>query len=281
VLDLWPETLTAVGAVHSPAVLRMVGHLVSYIYKRCDLVLVQSRAFVDNIRTYAGGTERIRYFPGWSESLFKDGLHGVEPAAEMSDHGGEFNIMFAGNIGEAQDFPAILDAAERVRDDARIRWLIVGDGRAAAWLKSSIRERGLESSVRMLGRHPMSRMPEFFRGAQALLVSLRPDPVFNLTIPGKVQTYLATGVPIVGMLDGEGARVIEESGAGLVCAAGDADALAANVVRLADASEADRAIMGLNARAYAAREFDLDRLLDQLEGWMRELSTDRDAEPRS
>jgi len=272
VLDLWPETLAAVGVVRSPWLLALIGRVVSFIYRRCDLVLGQSRAFLPNIEKYAGGSSRFRYFPSWAEPLFREGLAAVEPAPEVREFRDTFNVVFAGNIGEAQDFPAILDAAEALRHRADIRWLIVGDGRAAEWVRAEIGRRGLEEAVRMLGRHPIERMPAFFRGGDALLVTLKSDPVFAMTIPGKVQTYLATGLPLIGMLDGEGARVIEEAGAGFVCPSGDGRALANRVTRLAELPPGERVAMGARGVAYSQREFDRDRLLTQLEGWMREVA---------
>ena len=273
VLDLWPETLSAVGAVRARWLLALVGRMVSFIYRGCDLVLAQSKAFMPNIERYARGASRIRYFPGWAEPLFRGSLDAVEPAPEVRAHRDTFNVLFAGNIGEAQDFPAILDAAEALRQRADIRWLIVGDGRAAEWVRREIRRRALDESVRMLGRHPIERMPSFFRAAGVLLVTLKRDPVFALTIPGKVQTYLATGLPVIGMLDGEGARVIEQSGAGLVCASGDGAALADRVTQLASLPSGERAAMGARGLEYSRREFDRDRLLTQLEGWMGELAS--------
>ena len=272
VLDLWPETLAAVGVVRSPWLLALVGRVVSFIYRRCDLVLGQSRAFQPNIEKYAGDPSRFRYFPSWAEPLFRASLAAVEPAPEVQEFQDTFNVLFAGNIGEAQDFPAILDAAEALRHRADIRWLIVGDGRAAEWVRAEIGRRGLEEAVRMLGRHPIERMPAFFRGGDALLVTLKSDPVFAMTIPGKVQTYLATGLPLIGMLDGEGARVIEEAGAGFVCPSGDGRALANRVARLAELPPGERVAMGARGVAYSQREFDRDRLLTQLEGWMREVA---------
>ena len=272
VLDLWPETLAAVGVVRSPWLLALIGRVVSFIYRRCDLVLGQSRAFQPNIEKYAGDSSRFRYFPSWAEPLFRASLAAVEPAPEVQEFQDTFNVLFAGNIGEAQDFPAILDAAEALRHRADIRWLIVGDGRAAEWVRAEIGRRGLEEAVRMLGRHPIERMPAFFRGGDALLVTLKSDPVFAMTIPGKVQTYLATGLPLIGMLDGEGARVIEEAGAGFVCPSGDGRALANRVARLAELPPGERVAMGARGVAYSQREFDRDRLLTQLEGWMREVA---------
>lgn len=274
-LDLWPETLQAIGVVTSPRLLRMVGRLVAYIYRHCDLVLGQSRAFADNVTQYGGDAQRFRYFPQWSEQLFPAGAAPVAIAPEVAPFGATFNVMFAGNIGEAQDFPAILDAAERLRNRSDIRWLIVGDGRAADWVRSEIVRRELEQSVHLLGRHPIERMPAFFRAAGALLVTLKRDPVFSLTIPGKVQTYLAAGLPLLGMLDGEGRAVIDDARAGLTCPAGNGEALAACVLKMAQCSPEERAIMGANGLAYSRREFDRERLLSQLELWLGELRRPR------
>jgi colanic acid biosynthesis glycosyl transferase WcaI len=267
-LDLWPETLLAVGIVKSPFLLRQVGRMVTFIYRRCALVLGQSRGFGESVVRHGGDADRFRYFPQWSEALFSGDRALRNVAPEAAQFTGTFNVVFAGNIGEAQDFPAILDAAELLRAHANVRWLIVGDGRAADWVRAEIVRRDLATHVHLLGRHPIERMPEFFNAAGALLVTLKRDPVFALTIPGKVQSYLASGLPLIGMLDGAGAEVIDDAGAGLTCAAGDAAALARCVSVLAAMSEEARSAMGARGRVYAEREFGRERLLDQLEGWI-------------
>ena len=279
VLDLWPESLAAVGSVRSPRVLAWVGKLVSFIYRRCDRVLVQSRAFVANVEKYSGDTTRVRYFPSWAEPIFDGVLAEVPAAPEVALYADTFNVLFAGNIGDAQDFPAILDAAQTLRDAANLRWLIVGDGRAAAWVRGEIARRGLERNVVMLGRHPIERMPSFFRAASVLLVALKRDPIFAMTIPGKVQSYLATGLPIVGMLDGEGAAVIEQAGAGRVCAAGAGQQLAERVRVLMHMPADERAAMGERGRRYCEQEFSRARLMSALEAWTQELVSARPARP--
>lgn len=273
VLDLWPETLQALGVVRSPRLFAPIGRMVSFIYRNCTLVLGQSRACEANVARYAGSSSKYRYFPQWSEELFGDDGKLPEMAAEVKPYAQTFNVVFAGNIGESQDFPAILSAAEQLKDDARIRWLIVGDGRAAESVRAEILAKGLQDVVVMLGRHPIERMPSFFAAAGALLVSLKRDPIFAMTIPGKVQTYLASGRPIVAMLDGEGSRVIAESGAGLVVASGDSAGLGVAVRRLADMTSSVRAEMGAKGRAYATAEFGRERLLSQLEDYMEGVRT--------
>ena len=271
VLDLWPDTLDAIGVVRAPWALACIGRLVGFIYRRCDRVLVQSSAFMPNVERYAGDTSRIRYFPNWAEPTFEVPSNAAALAPEADPYKDCFNVVFAGNIGEAQDFPAILVAAEAMRDEPSLRWLIVGDGRSASWLRNEIVRRGLDRNVVMLGRHPIERMPSFFRAAGALLVSLKKEPIFALTVPGKVQSYLAAGLPIVAMLDGEGAKVIEQAGAGLVCGAGEGLALAQRVSQLMRLSNEARAAMGARGRRYCEREFDRKRLVSALEKWIEEL----------
>jgi colanic acid biosynthesis glycosyl transferase WcaI len=265
ILDLWPETLSALGVVRSRFILGCVGSLVSFIYRRSARIFVQSQAFVSSVVRYGGDAARICYLPGWAEQVFDRPSQSSGGAPEFSAYAGKFKILFAGNIGDAQDFPAILDAIEALRDRTNIHWIIMGDGRAKAQVVSQVEARGLSGAVSLFGQRPIDRMPSFFGAADALLVSLKAGSIFDLTIPGKVQSYLAAGVPILGMLDGEGARVIEESGAGFVCPAGKGIELARQVLRLREAPAGTLAEMGARGRAYAAREFNRERLIDRLE----------------
>lgn len=274
-LDLWPETLAAIGVVRSPRVLGWVGHMVRYIYNRCTWVLGQSRSFLGSIARYCDDKSKIRYFPNWAEDVFMD--DSVMPAPEVPEWTGGFNVVFAGNIGEAQDMAAVLDAAERMKDNASIRWVIVGDGRKSNWLQAEVARRGLGKQILLPGRFPVERMPSFYAHADALLVSLKRDPVFSMTIPGKVQSYLMAGIPLLGMLDGEGAAVIRDAQAGLTCEAGDGAGLAQAVLALAAMPTPERKQMGLNGRNYALQEFGRAQLMDRLEALLAEAVTIRKA----
>ncbi len=267
-LDLWPETLAAIGVVRSRRVLGWVGTLVRFIYNRCTLVLGQSRGFFSNIACYCDDKTKIRYFPSWAEDVFADGS--VQPAPEVPEWADGFTVVFAGNIGEAQDMPAVLDAAERLKDNTSIRWIIVGDGRKSDWLLSEVTRRALDKQVLLPGCFPVERMPSFYAHANALLVSLKRDPVFSMTIPGKVQSYLMSGKPLLGMLDGEGAAVIRDAQAGLTCDAGDSSGLAKSVMAFTTMSTAERNQMGLNGRKYAQQEFGRTLLMERLEGLLAE-----------
>jgi colanic acid biosynthesis glycosyl transferase WcaI len=272
VLDLWPESLTAAGGVRSPSVLRAVDRLVKWIYRNCSRVLVQSRAFVPEIARHGVPDSNILYFPSWGESLFQPLQQADYTLLPPLREG--FKVFFAGNIGEAQDLPAVLKAAELLRDRTDIHWLIVGDGRMAAWAKEEVQRRGL-SQVHFLGWHPLELMPHFYAAADALLLPLKREPIFALTIPGKLQSYLACARPILAMLDGEGARIVQESGAGFTCPAGDADGLAAQVLNLATMPNDERRAMGCKGRNYYEANFDRTRLFDQLETWLEDAIQER------
>lgn len=273
VLDLWPDTLRAIGVLRSPMLLAAVGKVVSFIYNRCDLILGQSRGFIPRIREYCSRPTPIEYFPSWAEALF--GRTDATLSVDVPTAPDTFNLMFAGNVGEAQDFPTILAAAELVRSKAKVQWLIVGDGRMLQWVKTEVQRRRLEDTVITLGRHPVDSMPAFFRRADAMLVSLKDEPIFAMTIPGKLQSYLAAGMPVIAMLNGEGADVVERAGAGLTCRAGDAAALAEAVVRMASMSKDQRQSFGRNALIASQLEFDRGRLISQLEAWCHELRSAR------
>lgn len=278
VQDLWPEALMAVGAVRHPSLLEAVGRFVGALYRRCDLVLAQSPAAVDAIRARGGIAEpsRVRYFPCSAEDDYLAlAPAGAVPKLTALGVPAGFRLLFAGNLGAAQDVESLLESADRLRARADIQWVFLGDGRRQAWLAAEVERRGLRSTVHLVGRHPMSDMPAFFADADALLVSLKDAPGLTETIPSKVQAYLASGRPIVGALAGEGARIIRESGAGLTCPPGDPAALAGTVAQLAAKSGAEREEMGRLGRAYYADHFDRDRLLLQLETWLHELRASR------
>ncbi len=274
VLDLWPESLEATGIIRSKSILKLVGSLVSLIYNNCDLILAQSRSFIPAIQKYCLPKQRVEYFPSWNDSALNFSIS--EHAPEIKKRPDLFNVMFTGNIGDAQDFPAILDAAEILKEFQNIRWLIVGEGRSAEWVRSEVAKRDLTDRFLLLGQFSLDRMPSFYRHADALLVSLKNEPIFSMTIPGKLQSYLASGVPILAMLNGEGSEIIASSGSGLSCPAGDGVGLAKIVLEMMSMNEVDRLEMGNRGRAYSMKEFDRTILMDRLLAWFNNLVKGRE-----
>lgn len=277
VLDLWPETLGAVGVVKSKTLLSLVGRLVSWIYNRADYLLLQSQAFDESVKKYCTRSiskDRLVYFPSWAEDDFSGKDGSSSDLLERDDS--LFTIVFAGNLGEAQDFPAILDAVQAIRHELPVRWVIVGDGRVSEWLGKRVTELGL-TNVLLLGRHPLEKMPALFSAADALLVSLKTNEVFEKTIPGKVQAYLASGKPVIAMIDGEAARVVTESGAGMACGSGDAHGLAQIVRSMSQLAPEERQQMGKAGRQFYLEHFSKVKLFDRLEELFRQGSLRRNS----
>lgn len=276
VQDLWPESVSATGGIRSAWILRLIERMVKFIYRGTDRILVQSEAFRPLIERLGVSMERITYFPNSAEELYRP-VTLPPDAAERALVPAGFCVMYAGNIGAAQSFETILSAAERLRLYPDIHWVVLGDGRMASWVRAQIVERGLSGTVLMLGRHPLESMPRFFSLADAMLVTLKNEPILELTIPGRVQSYLACGKPIIAGINGEGARVVKEAGAGLTAAAEDANGLAEAVLQMYKMPKPLRVAMGMQGRDYFLRHFERTLLLGRLEGWMKELAEERTA----
>jgi len=273
VQDLWPESLSATGAVRTRWILAAIKGLVKLIYAGCDRILVQSAAFVAPIAALGVPAPAIVYFPNSAEPFYRPIPRSDTPLPAPLPDG--FRVMFAGNVGAAQGFETILAAAERLRDTADIHWLVVGDGRQLGWVRDEIARRGLVRTVHLLGRHPAETMPQWFAHADALLVTLRGDPIFALTIPAKVQSYMACARPVIASLDGEGARVIREAGAGLTAPADDHVGLARVVLEMARMPPPEREAMGARGRAYFERHFERNALIARLEDLMQQAHRER------
>lgn len=268
--DLWPESLSATGAIRSKAVLNIAELLVRLIYKGCDYIFAQSKAFIPSIIQLGGDPDRIFYYPNSAAPLYRPMLLAAD-AAERSLVPDGFRVVFAGNIGAAQDFNTILSAAEMLTSHKDIHWIILGNGRMSSWVEAEIYKRGLSDTVHLLGRHPVEAMPRFFALAGALLVTLKKEPIFALTIPSKIQSYLACGKPIIAALDGEGARTIDEAGAGLTCPAQNPTALSRAVLNVYEMAQGERDVMGAKGRKYFESHFEREMLLDRLIGLLSQL----------
>jgi colanic acid biosynthesis glycosyl transferase WcaI len=271
VQDLWPESLAAAGHVRKPWLLRPVDRMVRWLYHAAALLLVQSRAFRAHVEARGIDPARIRYFPNTAEDLYvPTSREQAHPALARVPAG--FRVMFAGNLGTVQDLPTVIEAATLSRHQADIHWVIVGDGSMRAWVEQEVARRGLGGNVHLLGQFPVTDMPRMFAGADVMLVTLRRDPMIALTIPSKLQSYLACGKPVLGALDGEGAQVVRDAGAGICGPGEDPRALADSVLTLRAAGEESLREMGARGRRYFEANFANDMLLDRLDGWLAEVS---------
>lgn len=265
VQDLWPESLSATGYVRNRRILKLVEHAVRFIYRRVDLILVQSEAFIAPVSALAGATP-VRYHPNAVDDSFSQPACGAVPKVSGLDE--SFSVLFAGNIGRAQAVEVIVEAATLLRDMSDIHFVVMGDGSMRPWMAQAKAEREL-ANLHLPGRFPVENMPAFMQKASALLVTLADEDIFRLTVPSKVQAYLAAGRPIIACLNGEGARLVAQAEAGLTVAAQDGKALAAAVLQLYHMSPQERAAMGGNGARFHENHFSHAMLVDRLIGALR------------
>jgi glycosyltransferase involved in cell wall biosynthesis len=261
--DLWPDTLRAMGLLRRPWLDRLATRLAAWLHRSVDHVLVQSEAFQDSLRRHGVRDAEMSYAPNWAEEEFAP----VDVPANQSERAElpeGFILMIAGNLGAAQDLDTVLSAAEATRDLVDLHWVVLGDGSRAGWLADQVQRRGLEGTVHLLGRRPVETMPTWFALADAMLVTLQPDPVYEMTIPSKLQAYLACGRPVLAGLDGEGARVVDEAMCGLTAPAGDAAALARGARRLHAMQADERAALGARAREHYLKHFDRTTTIEHI-----------------
>lgn len=272
VQDLWPESLSATGFVKSPQMLKAVGWLVRNIYRHCDLLLVQSQAFVEPVAHYADRA-KIKYYPNSIDVSSQKAVVQV-PRELLQLLERHFCVVFAGNLGTAQALETIVQAAVHLRDNPQIRLVLVGSGSRLAWLKAQQQAYDLDNLM-IAGRFSMESMPEIFERASALLVSLNDEPAFAQTIPSKIQAYLAAGRPIIACMNGEGARVICEARAGLASPAEQVLPLVANIRSMHALGIDERAVMGASGRAYFDANFEMTRqvhrLIELLKGELKDV----------
>ncbi len=261
--DLWPESISAAGGIKNKTVIAVLDWLTRFIYKHSKKVLVQSKAFIPYILNQNIEKDKLVYYPNSTENYYQE-LSTDQELLKTLPKG--IKLMFAGNIGEAQSFDTLLQAASILKKELiDVIWIILGDGRMKEYVNLKIKELNLEDNFFLLGAFPSTEMPKYFSCADALIVSLKKDPIFALTIPSKIQSYLACGKPIITSLDGEGSKIIEEANAGFTSASEDCEGLVYNIKKFLSLSNEEQKILGQNGRAYFNIEFEREILVDRLE----------------
>lgn len=250
-LDLWPESLVAGGIARDSVIYKFFHRTSEKIYKKVDKILVTSRSFSNYFEEKFGITY-VKYLPQYAEAIFTP-----EQCQKVEDD--YIDLMFAGNVGVAQSVDTIIQAAKLTADITNLRWHIVGDGLELEKLQKMAQ--GMERVV-FHGRKILNEMPKYYAMADAMIVTMKKDPVLSLTLPGKVQTYMAAGKPIIGAIDGETPIVVAEADCGICGCAEDAKALAENVRKFI---KMDRKIIRKNARAYYDDHFEKQMFINKLE----------------
>jgi len=215
---------------------------------------------LEAVRRRSNDKTELVLFPNWAEDQFNTPLYKKEKEKVLT-------VIFAGNIGDAQDFESIVECAKLLKKNSvNVVFSIVGNGRKYSWLQKEIKKYKLGELFILHGRHPLESMPDFYSKADVALVSLKPNDIFERTIPGKIQSYMLSSLPILAMLDGEGKKLIESANCGLTCSASDAVSLFQNIKEMSDMPLNRREDLGRNGKKYADLFFSKEMLISLLEG---------------
>ncbi len=263
VLDLWPESLTAAIGMRNKYILGFFSSMVRWFYRNSDKILISSKGFERSICEKGDFASKIIYFPNWVDSALTANANVETPTVPNG-----FIAMFTGNIGESQDFGTVLNAAERLKDNSDIHFVIVGNGRARGWVEEQITQRNLSATVHCVGSYPLEAMPATFAKADVLFAALKDEPIFALTVPAKIQAYMSSGKPIITMINGEAKELIDDVGCGIAVAAENSDAFADAILQVANMSEEERRTMGAKGKAFAMHNFDFATQMSLLEDIM-------------
>jgi len=261
--DLWPDTVAASGMMSNPAALGLLGSLCKFVYRCASHITVLSPGFKEILAGRGVPLDKIDVIYNWcDETVFKcDYECGARPTSSAD----KFCILFAGTMGTAQGLQSVLQAAQIcLRTAPTVEFVFVGGGVERAKLERMAEEMKLVN-VRFMPRQPMHAMGSILAGADVLLVHLKDDPLFRITIPSKTQAYLAAGKPILMGVRGDAADLIISSGAGVTCQPGDPGSIAAAVKELAEAGDIRLAKMGRNGRAFYNRELSVTVGVDRFE----------------
>jgi glycosyltransferase involved in cell wall biosynthesis len=262
VTDLWPESVKDGGNLKSNFLPNMLMPIVKYIYKNCSEILVSSRSFINSVSEKTTN-KKIIYMPQWSEELFTSKNQSNFIYKPMEQIKG-FKILFAGNVGVAQDFNTLIKAMNEIKN-LNIHLVVLGEGRAKKDAIKKVKKYHLENSISFLGSFPLETMPYFFNQSDALLISLKKSEIFSKTIPSKTQPYMSSGKPILTNADGEVSQIINEAKCGLTSDSGDYIALSENMVKLSKLSKKELGVMAKNSKNYYEENFNREDILMTLE----------------
>ena len=263
--DLWPENVEVVTGITNPIIIEPIQWMVDYIYKNCNQIFVTSPSFVKAVcdRKKKVPESKVHYWPQYAEEFYVP-LEKKEVEEIPSDD--TFKVMFTGNVGFAQGLEILpKTAAILKKQEKKILFCIVGEGRYLPQFKEEIKKLQVEDYFCLISRQPATRIPELLAAADAAFLSFMETKLFEMTIPAKLQSYMACGMPVLAAAGGESKRVIEEAACGLCTPSGDANALAESIIRMMQLSANKLQEMKSNSRNYFEENFEKQKLMDQID----------------
>lgn len=260
VQDLWPENVITVTGISNPIIIKPIDKMVDYIYKNTDEIFATSPSFVNAIcnRKVKVSREKVHYWPQYAEEFYQPcDKRKVEEIPEDDS----FKVIFTGNIGTAQGLQILPATAEFLKDE-NVKFVMVGDGRYLDEFNAEVSRRNVQSKFVMIPRQPAEKIPVLLRACDAAFLSFQDAELWTMTIPAKLQSYMACGMPVIAAAQGETARVINNARCGICSKIGDAKMLSEKIREM---MKVDLSKIGRNSREYFEEHFEKQQLMDEIE----------------
>ncbi|WP_162140110.1 glycosyltransferase family 4 protein [Haploplasma axanthum] len=266
VQDLWPENLQIVGGINNKHILKRVGKMVDKIYSKSTKILVTSNSFKDSIEKRGVNPEKVVYWPQYAEDFYI-------PSEKAKERSEVFKVIFTGNIGKAQGLEILPKVSKKLKENGyeeKIKFIIVGDGRNKESLVLDIETQNVESMFEFLGHRKPAEIPNLLYEADTAFLSFSDNELFKMTLPAKLQTYMACGKPILAVASGETENIINEAVCGFVSKPADIDALYDNIIKMMNLKHSDLEKLSINASEFAKKSFDKKDLMDKFDEYIYE-----------
>ncbi len=261
--DLWPESIKMYIKDEDNPIFKYFKRISRRVYSASDYILTQSNSFIKYLNeTHSIPLDKVEYLPAFADDGYL--------AENFTPDNDTIDFVFLGNLGIAQNLIGVLTAIKQIKDIPNFKVHFVGDGSMLEEMKGFVAENELENIVYFYGRRPVDEMPKYYKLADACIVSLNAENQTGLTLPSKVQGYMAAGKPIIGMISGSAQEVIAESRCGLCVDSGDIQGFA-NVMRDFITNYKQYKVCGENGRTYFTNNFKKDIFMNKLENKIRKM----------
>jgi len=265
VTDLWPEGVEEITGFKHPFIIKPLEKMVKYIYSNCDKIFTSSKSFIDSIAERGISRQKLKFWPQYAENFYKK----VEPKANEIFDNGNFQITFAGNIGESQGLEILPVVAKMVKAaKLNVQFNIIGGGRAKEKFQRKVREQQVAQYFNFVDKKLPEEIPYYFANSDAVFISLRKSELLKRTIPAKVPSCMACEMPILASADGEIQTIVREASCGLSSMAGDAEGLFQNIKKMLSMESQDLIRLGENAFKYYQANFDKKFLMDVMDNYL-------------
>lgn len=258
VTDLWPDNVVIMTGIKNKTIIKLIGKMVDYIYNNTTKIFTASKSFVGAIENRGIPREKLQFWPQYAESFY----HPEKQSENEIPQDEVFNLTFAGNIGSAQGLDVLPKAAKILKSKGnKVRFNIIGEGRYKKDLIKQVKDNNVIEYFNFIEKKAPEEIPFYLANSDVALVTLAKNKVFEKTIPAKMQSCLACGIPIIVAADGEAQQVIQDSEAGFFGNSGDYNQLANNIEKMLGFDDKELKRFGSNAENYYSQKFDKDMLL--------------------